>query len=159
MIAASRRRVRGEEIPVVVASKRGYKKMNAHFVRASTCRLAAISVVLAASMGLARAADSMTITRVFVVSVPAAHDHAFNVGVKAWEKCLKDHGRKEATMAYDSETGDMSRYLFLNEYSTWGAMDAHDPADKACRATFETAVHAPAVSRLHRRALVGRLEL
>ena len=114
--------------------------MNTHFVRASIHRLAGLAVVLTASVGLAQAADSMAITHAFIVSVPAAHDHAFNVGVKAWEKCLKDHGRKEATMAYDAATGDMSRYLFLNEYSTWGGMDAHDPADKACMATFETAV-------------------
>jgi hypothetical protein len=114
--------------------------MNTHFVRASTSRLAALAVVLAASMGVAQAADLMAVTRVYVVSVPAAQDHAFNVGVKAWEKCLKDHGTKQATMAYDAETGDISRYLFLNAYSTWGGMDAHDAAGKACMATFSTAV-------------------
>ncbi|MFZ0500529.1 MAG: hypothetical protein WAU49_19060 [Steroidobacteraceae bacterium] len=114
--------------------------MNSHFVRASRYRLAGIAVVLAASMGVAQAADSTSVTRVYVVSVPAAHDHAFNVGVKAWEKCLRDHGRKQATLTYDAETGDMSRYLFLNEYSTWGAMDAHDAAGKACMGTFQTAV-------------------
>jgi hypothetical protein len=116
------------------------KNMNTHFVRTSIHRFAGLAVVLAASIGLAQAADSTAVTRVYVVSVPAAQDHAFNVGIKAWEKCLKDHGTKQATAAYEAETGDMSRYLFLNEYSSWGAMDAHDAAGKACSATFGTAV-------------------
>jgi hypothetical protein len=114
--------------------------MNPHFVRASKHRLAALAVVLAASVGLAQAADSMSITRVYVVEVPAAQDHAFNVGMKAWEKCLRDHGTKQATYAYSAETGDMSRYLFLNGYSAWGGMDAHEAADKACMGTFGTEV-------------------
>jgi hypothetical protein len=114
--------------------------MNTHFVRASIHRLAGLAVVLTASVGLAQAADSMAVTRVYVVTVPAAQDHAFNVGVKAWEKCLKDHGAKRATIAYDAETGDMSRYLFLSEYSTWAGMDAHEAAGKACMGTFGTAV-------------------
>lgn len=113
--------------------------MNSHFVRASKYRLAALAVVLAGSMGLAHA-DTPAVTRVYVVAVPAAQDHAFNVGVKAWEKCLKDHGTQEATVAYDAETGDISRYLFLNGYSSWGGMDAHDAAGKACMATFATDV-------------------
>ncbi|HEX3984287.1 MAG TPA: hypothetical protein VHX12_11375 [Acidisoma sp.] len=95
--------------------------------------------MLAASMGLAQA-DTPAITRVYVVTVPAAQDHAFNVGVKTWEKCLKDHGAKQATVAYDAETGDISRYLFLNGYSAWSGMDAHDAAGKACMPTFGTQV-------------------
>lgn len=114
--------------------------MNSHFVRAPKYRLAGLAAGLAASLGVARAADSMSVERVYIVEVPAAQDHAFNVGMKAWEKCLRDHGTKQATYAYSAETGDMSRYLFLNEYSTWGGMDAHEPAGKACMATFGTAV-------------------
>jgi len=113
--------------------------MKLHLIRPLKHSLAALAVLLAASMGLAQVAGA-SVTRVYVVVVPAAQDHAFNVGVKAWQKCLRAHGTKEATYAYDAETGDLSRYLFLNEYSTWGDMDAHDPAGKACLPTFRTAV-------------------
>jgi hypothetical protein len=114
--------------------------MNVRLFRSSKHQLAGLAVALAASMGLAQAADLQPVTRVYVVSVPAAQDHAFNVGIKAWEKCLKDHGTKQATYAYEAETGDISRYLFLNGYDTWGGMDAHEAAGKACGATFATAV-------------------
>jgi hypothetical protein len=114
--------------------------MNIRQILSSRHQLAGFAAVLAASMGLAQAADLQPVTRVYVVTVPAAQDHAFNVGIKAWEKCLKDHGTKQVTYAYSAETGDMSRYLFLNGYATWGDMDAHDAAGKACSATFGTEV-------------------
>jgi hypothetical protein len=115
--------------------------MNVHVIRSLKHPLAGLAVALVASMGLAQVAVGATpVIRVYVVEVPPAQDHAFNVGVKAWQTCLRAHGDKQATSAYDAETGDMSRYLFLEEHSTWGDMDAHSPAGKACRATFRTAV-------------------
>jgi hypothetical protein len=114
--------------------------MNVHLIRPLKYLLAGVAVVLAATMGLAQAAGATSITRAFLVVVPMAQDHAFNVGTKAWEKCMRAHGTKQATYVYDAETGDLSRYLFLNGYSAWSGMDAHDAAGKACRATFLTAV-------------------
>ena len=114
--------------------------MNSHLIRASKHRLAGLAVVLAASMALAQAASATSVTRVYVVGVPPAQDHAFNEGVKAWETCLRSHGAKRTTYAYDSETGDDTRYLFLVEFGSWGDMDAHDPAGKACAALFRTQV-------------------
>ena len=114
--------------------------MNTQLIRASRGPLAGLVVALAASIGLAQAAGPSPVTRVYVVQVPPAQDHAFNVGMKAWEKCLRDHGTKQATYAYSAETGDITRYHFLNGYDTWGAMDAHDAAGKACGAIFGTAV-------------------
>jgi hypothetical protein len=107
-------------------------------VRSSKHQLAGLVAALAASVGLAQAADSPGVSRIYVVTVPAAQDHAFNVGIKAWQKCLRDHGTKQATYTYEAETGDLSRYLFLNSYGTWGDMDAHTAAGKACAATFAT---------------------
>jgi len=103
-------------------------------------RLAGFAVVLAAMAGLAQAADMMTVYRVYIVAVPPAQDHAFNQGVKAWNKCQHAHGVKQPTLVYDAETGDLTRYLFLNPYKSWAAMDVHDPAGKACNALFETGV-------------------
>jgi hypothetical protein len=114
--------------------------MNSHAIPPSKHRLAGLAVVLAASMGLAQVAGAAPVTRVYVVEVPAPQDHAFNVGIKAWYKCLRNHGTKQATYVYQAETGDLSRYLFLIPYSAWGGMDTHDPASKPCQATFVTAV-------------------
>lgn len=114
--------------------------MRLHSIRASKHRLAGLAVVLGASMGLAQAAGATPVTRVFVISVPPAQDHAFNVGMQAYEKCLRDHGDTQAMYAYEAETGDLSRYAFLEDYSSWGGMDVHGPAGKACHATFTTDV-------------------
>jgi hypothetical protein len=98
------------------------------------------ALLLATALGLAQAAAAGPVTRVFVVEVPPAQDHAFNQGMKGYEKCLRDHGAKHATYVYDAETGDVDRYLFLEQFSAWGGMDVHDPAGKACHALFGTAV-------------------
>jgi hypothetical protein len=113
--------------------------MNVHTIRPLKRRLAGFAVVLAAAMGLEQAAAATTpVTRVFIVQVPSAQDHAFIVGVKAYEKCLSDHGTQQATYVYGAETGDLTRYLFLNGYSAWSGMDAHDAAGMACRGVFGT---------------------
>ncbi|HTX06172.1 MAG TPA: hypothetical protein VMD06_10105 [Steroidobacteraceae bacterium] len=114
--------------------------MNVHLIRPLKHSLAGLGVVLASSLGLAQMAGATTISRAFIVFVPAAQDHAFNLGTKVWEKCLHAHGTKEATYVYDAETGDVSRYLFLSKYSAWSGMDAHDTAGKACQATFVSQV-------------------
>lgn len=120
--------------------------MNLPTIRRSKHPLAGLAVVLAASMGLAQAADSTSITRVYVVEVSPAQAHAFDAGIKTWNKCLRAHGAKEATYVYEAETGDLSRYLFLQGYSSWGGMDMHDPAGKACQSIFFTSVQ-PRASR------------
>lgn len=115
--------------------------MKIHAIRPSKHWLAGLAAALAACAGLAQAATAPPpVTRVFIVAVPPAQDHAFNVGIKAWWKCMRTHGVRQATYTYDSETGDLTRYLFLNPYSSWGAMDTHDPAGKACMPVFLTTV-------------------
>ena len=103
-------------------------------------RIIGAALLLAAAVGLAQAAAAGPVTRVFVVEVPPAQDHAFNQGMKSYEKCLRDHGATHATYVYDAETGNVDRYLFMEDYSAWGGMDTHDPADKACHALFDAAV-------------------
>jgi hypothetical protein len=98
------------------------------------------ALLLAGALGLTRAAAAGPVTRVFVVEVPPAQDHAFNQGLKSYEKCLRAHGDTRALYAYDAELGDTDRYLFLEDYSTWGGMDAHSPAGKACHVLFDAAV-------------------
>lgn len=111
--------------------------MKFHAIRPSKHGLGALTVALAGSMGLAQAAAPPTpVTRVYIVEVPPAQDHAFNLGIKAWYKCLRTHGAKRTTYVYDSETGDLTRYLFLRQFSSWGDMDAHDPASKPCMGIY-----------------------
>lgn len=110
--------------------------MNTRTFVPSMHRLASLAMVLAAALGLAQGASADPITRVYVVVIPPAQDQAFNQGIKDWEKCLHDHGAKQATMAYSASTGDLERYLFLENHSSWADMDNHDPANKACGATF-----------------------
>lgn len=106
----------------------------------SVNRLTSLGMVLAASLGLAQAAGAATVTRVYVVVVSPAQDQAFNQGIKEWDKCLHDHGAKQATMAYSAQTGDLDRYLFLEEHSSWADMDTHEPANKACASVFTNEV-------------------
>jgi len=97
-------------------------------------------MVLVASLGLARAAGADSVTQVFVVVVPPAQDQAFTQGVRDWHKCLHDHGSTQTALAYSAVTGDLDRYLFLDEHRTWADMDNHDPAGSACRPTFVSEV-------------------
>lgn len=99
-------------------------------------RLTSLGMVLAVALGLAQAASADTITRVYVVIVPPPQDQEFNQGIKDWEKCLHDHGAKQATLAYSAQTGDLNRYLFLETHSSWAEMDHHEAAGKACGAVF-----------------------
>lgn len=97
-------------------------------------------MVLAASLGLAHAASPGAVARVFVVVVPPVHDQAFNQGVQDWHKCLHDHGSTETALVYSAVTGDLDRYLFVEEHGSWAEMDNQDPAGKACRPTFVSEV-------------------
>ena len=97
------------------------------------------ALLLAAAAGLAQAGPP-SVARVFVVEVSPAQDHAFNDGIKGWEKCLREHGARRETEAYDAESGGLGRYLFIDHFSAWADMDHHDPAAKACGLLFRTAV-------------------
>lgn len=114
--------------------------MNIHASRPFKSRFAGLGVVLAASLSMAQAASPTAITRVYIVTVPPAQDHAFNEGIKSWEKCRHDQGAKQAIVAYDAQTGDLGRYLFLERHSAWSEMDNHEAADKACAPTFRSEV-------------------
>lgn len=103
-------------------------------------RLAGVGVLLAASLGLAHAAAPGSVDRVFVVVVPPAQDQAFNQGIKDWNKCLHDHGSTQTDLAYSAVTGDLDRYLFVEEHATWADMDNHEPAGKACGPIFVSEV-------------------
>jgi hypothetical protein len=98
------------------------------------------SALLATAFALAQTASAAPVTRVFVIEVPPAQDHAFNQGLKRYEQCLHRHGASHEMAAYDAATGDTDRYLFLEPHSAWAGMDSHDPAGKACHALFDSAV-------------------
>lgn len=114
--------------------------MNVRAIRPSKGRLAGLGVALAASFGLAQAAGAAPVIRAYVLVVPPAQNVAFSDGIKIWEKCLHDHGARQAVTAYAAETGDLDRYLFLQEYGAWSGMDDHDPAEKVCAPVFRSEV-------------------
>jgi hypothetical protein len=102
--------------------------------------LAALAALAATAAGLSPIALASPVTRVYVVDVPAAKDHAFREGVMAWNKCLRANGDHSTTEVYDSETGELGRYAFLAVHPSWADMDRMSPAGKACDALFRTAV-------------------
>jgi len=61
-------------------------------------------------------------------------------GIQALD--LVEHGATRAMWAFDQVTGNLDHYVFESGDTTWAAMDAHDPAGKACGPTFVSAVEA-----------------
>ncbi len=114
--------------------------MNLRPLRYPILILTASVALGAATAGPARAATSWPILRVYTVVVPPPLDHAFRQGIKLWETCLRTHGETHVQQAYDSETGDLNRYLFVVPYGSWAAMDQHGSAGKACDPTFNRSV-------------------
>jgi hypothetical protein len=103
--------------------------------------LAAAAVVLTGALGLGRARAAESVTEVFVVQVSPAMDQAFREGVKTWEECLTQHGETRKIEAYDAASGDLDRYAFIEAHATWGGLDVHSAAGKACQATFSADVN------------------
>lgn len=112
--------------------------MNIHAIRASY-RLTCLGVLLAGSLGLAQAADPAPVVRVYVGIVPPAQGSEFAAGLKMWEKCLSDHGGKQKLVTYAAQSGDLDRYLFLEDHEAWSGMD-DDAANTACAPDFRTEV-------------------
>ena len=120
--------------------KPGKPKMTIDPIRASY-RLTCIGVLLlAGSLGLARAAGPAPVVRVYVGVVPPAQGEAFAAGLKAWEKCLTDHGSKQRLVTYVAQSGDLDRYLLLEDHQAWAGMDSNDAANVACAPDFRTEV-------------------
>lgn len=110
--------------------------------RNKKCRtsLAALAALGAVSLGLSQTALAAPVTRIFTVEVSAAHNHAFREAVIAWHKCERANGMNSTVLVYDAETGDLSRYAFLNVNHSWAEMDQKNPAAKACGALFRDGV-------------------
>jgi hypothetical protein len=102
--------------------------------------IAALAALTVASAALARTALAASVTRVYIVDVPAASDHAFREGVAAWHRCERANGDRSTVLVYDAETGDLSRYAFLEPHASWADMDNKNPADEACRVLFRDGV-------------------
>lgn len=88
--------------------------------RVLTLVLSAFAFSLAAGSAVAQTGNSHPVNRVYIVTVPPHQDYAFNEGVKAWEKCLGQHGYARQIATYDAETGDLTRYAFLLPWSEHG---------------------------------------
>jgi hypothetical protein len=114
-----------------------------HIMHKNTFRVMAIAVAVFASGGLAaQAAAPAAVHRFYEITVAPTQDHAFREGIKTWLQCLHQHGATHAMWAFDQVTGNLDHYVFESGDTTWAAMDAHDPADKACGPTFVSAVEA-----------------
>jgi hypothetical protein len=113
--------------------------MNPRAIRA-WYRLTCLGVWLAGSLGLAQAASPAAVVRVYVGIVPPAQGSAFAAGLKAWEKCLSDHGSRQRLVTYAAQSGDLGRYMFLEDHEAWAGMDKDDAANTACAPEFRTEV-------------------
>lgn len=94
---------------------------------------AALGTVFA---GPVLAAQPEPVSKIYVIEVPPAMDGAFREGVKSWVRCLEAHKAAFTLHAYNAESGDLSRYAFIENHPSWGDLDTHDPASKACGETF-----------------------
>ena len=113
--------------------------MKIHAIRASY-RLTCLAILLVASLGLARAAGRASVIRVYVGVVSPVQGGDFVAGLKSWEKCLSDHGGKQKLVTYVAQTGDLDRYLFLEDHDSWAGMDENDAANMACAPAFRSEV-------------------
>lgn len=101
---------------------------------------AAAAALSAAIAGPACAAQPEAVTKIYVVEVPPAMDHAFREGMRSWVHCLEAHQASFVLRGYTAASGDLNRYAFLEERRSWADLDTEDPAAKACDATFLTDV-------------------
>ncbi len=107
----------------------------------AACRcLLMLGLALTAAAGAAQAADSGTVSRMWMAEVTPAQDQAFREGMKTYVQCLHQHGFKQTVWAWSAATGDVGRYAFEVDAKTWAGLDITDPADKDCDPVFNASV-------------------
>lgn len=101
----------------------------------ASCAVAAIA--LAAVSGVTAAeAEMATVARVYTDTVAPANQVAYEKGVKAYNKCLAEHGFKYTWTALNHETGNTYMYSYVTQPMMWADFDKMHDTGKACDDTW-----------------------
>ena len=101
----------------------------------TVCVLSALALVIGTS-AYAADANKNVVTRDYSDTVMPAQQNAYEAGVKAWNKCLRDHGAKYNVIALTHETGDVYEYSYIIGPYTWADFDRFDEQSKPCDAVW-----------------------
>lgn len=99
------------------------------------CVMSALALT-AASSALAADANKAVVNRDWTDIVAPAQQEAYEAGLKAYNRCLREHGFKYSQYTVTHETGDTYKYSTVTGPYTWAAFDAMDAAAKPCDATW-----------------------
>jgi hypothetical protein len=93
-----------------------------------------VSGIVLMGIGSVHAADAdhALVSRVYTDEVAPSEQVAYEAGVKAFNKCLADHGMKYRWTAWVHETGDTYKYSFVGGPATWADFDKMADVGKAC---------------------------
>jgi len=84
------------------------------------------------------AATADKVTRVYNDVVAPADQVAYEAGVKAYNKCLGEHGFKYTWTALGHETGNTYLYSYISGPHSWADFDAMHESGKACDDAWRT---------------------
>lgn len=103
----------------------------------TSCVLSTIALSAFTSVNAADA-EKGTISRVYNDVVAPAEQVAYEAGVKAFNKCLAEHGSKYTWTAWGHETGNTYLYSYVAGPYTWADFDKMGEIGKACDAAWRT---------------------
>ena len=88
----------------------------------------------------AAAADKANVMRIYDDSVAPAQVGAYEAGIKAFNKCMHDHGFKYRFTALNHQTGGTYEMSYVSDLVTWADFDKMHEQGKPCGATWRSAV-------------------
>jgi hypothetical protein len=94
------------------------------------------TMALVAVMTVHAAEEKASVSRVYNDTVAPADQVAYEAAVKAYNKCLGDHGFKFTWTAWGHETGNTYLYSYVAGPYTWANFDEMATAAKPCDDTW-----------------------
>ncbi len=104
------------------------------------CLVSALTMLAVGGVHAAEA-DNANVTRVYSDIVAPASQVAYEAGVKAYNKCLAEHGFKYTWTALTHETGNTYMYSYIAGPYKWADFDTMHTTGKACDATWRNAAN------------------
>lgn len=103
----------------------------------TSCVVSAIALLAVTGIHAAEA-DKASVTRIYTDVVEPAHQQAYEMAVKNYNKCLAQHGFKYTWMAWGHETGNTYSYSYAGGPYAWADFDKMHDTGKACDETWHT---------------------